>query len=106
MNPNGISIIGVVAAYKRPAMLRDLLRSINDSTHLSKVIVVDNGFQAETAEVCRQAKIEAVYHRPEHNLGCGGGVARGLQLGLAEGKATHFCLFDDDARATPGSVDL
>src|SRR5262249_9984805 len=44
-------------------------------------------------------------YRPERNLGCGGGVARGLELGLAQGTATHFCLFDDDAQATPGGVD-
>ncbi len=104
-NAGRISVVGVVAAYKRPAMLKALLESVSDSTLLARVIVVDNGFEEEIAEVCRQASVEVTYHRPERNLGCGGGVARGLQLGLAEGNATHFCLFDDDARATPGAVD-
>jgi GT2 family glycosyltransferase len=105
MQADRISVIGVVATYRRPLMLRDLLQSISDSKLLTQVVVVDNGFQEEAAEVCRQARIRVVYHRPERNLGCGGGVGRGLQLGLKEETATHFCLFDDDARATPGSID-
>ncbi len=44
------------------------------------------------------------YHRPESNLGCGGGVARGLQLGLREPGVAHFCVLDDDAEAAPGAV--
>jgi GT2 family glycosyltransferase len=86
-------------------MLRDLLRSISDSTLLSKVIVVDNGFQQEIVEICQQAPVKVEYHRPERNLGCGGGVARGLQLGLTDASVTHFCMFDDDAQGTPGAID-
>jgi GT2 family glycosyltransferase len=98
------SIIGVVAAYKRPGHLRDLLSSITDAGAVSKVIVVDNGLDAETETVCRQSPVPVLYHRPEYNLGCGGGIGRGLQLGSRENGVTHFCLFDDDAQATPGSV--
>lgn len=98
-------VIGIVAAYKRPDMLRALLDSLQDSILLREVIVVDNGFQEEVAQVCRASPTPARYHRPERNLGCGGGVARGLELGLLEEAVTHFCFFDDDAQATPGAVD-
>jgi GT2 family glycosyltransferase len=101
----GRSVIGIVAAYRRTEMLRALLESVRDSNLLRVVIVVDNGFQQEVADVCRASATPVRYHRPEQNLGCGGGVARGLELGLKEEKVTHFCFFDDDAQAIPGAVD-
>jgi GT2 family glycosyltransferase len=105
MAADEISVIGVVAAYRRPECLCQLLASLHGSTLLAKVVVVDNGRQEAIAAVCSKAPMPVVYDRPASNLGCGGGVARGLQLALAEGSATHFCLFDDDAEATPGAVD-
>src|SRR5689334_17180555 len=99
MDPDHVSVVGIVATYRRPVALRQLLDSLTDSTLLTKVIVVDNGFQDEAAIVCKQAPVPVDYHRPESNLGCGGGVARGLQLGLNAEGVTHFCLFDDDAQA-------
>lgn len=102
---DAISVAGVVAAYKRPAMLRSLLESLKDARPLKKMIVVDNGFDAETEAICREQPFPVLYHRPEFNLGCGGGVARGLTLGLKEPGITHLCCFDDDALATPGAVE-
>jgi GT2 family glycosyltransferase len=98
------TIVGVVAAYKRPGHLRNLFRSLKDAGPLRKLIVVDNGMDAQIEAVCREAPIAVDYHRPERNLGCGGGVGRGLALGLEEKDATHFCLFDDDAEATAGAL--
>lgn len=105
MASGSVSVVGVVAAYKRPGQLHSLLRSLRDAGPLSKVIVVDNGMDPQTEAVCREAPVPLLYHRPERNLGCGGGVARGLMLGLREAGVTHFCLFDDDAEATPGAVE-
>ena len=99
------SVVGIVAAYKRPAMLHSLLRSLIGNRCLRYVIVVDNGSDPETENLCRSAPVPARYERPDHNLGCGGGAARGLELGLKDPAATHFCLFDDDAEATPGAID-
>lgn len=98
------SVIGVVAAYRRPEKLANLLNSLKGEKALTKVIVVDNGFDAETESVCRGASVAVMYYRPESNLGCGGGVARGLALGLKEQAVTHFCLFDDDSEITPGAI--
>src|SRR5947207_10764185 len=105
MSRNNVSVVAIVATYKRPVALRELLESLNGSALLKKVIVVDNGFQDEAGMVCKQAPVSVEYHRPEVNLGCGGGVARGLKRGLTEASVTHFCVFDDDAQATPGAVD-
>ena len=97
--------IAVVAAYGRNEQLRDLLASLRDAGRLRKVIVVDNGMDARAEAVCRCAPVPVLYHRPERNLGCGGGVGRGLSLGLKEEGVTEFCLFDDDAAATPGAIE-
>lgn len=100
------SVIGVVAAYRRPQMLVNLLGSLAGATTLRKVIVVDNGSDEETERAAKQAPVPVLYHRPEGNLGCGGGVARGLKLGLQEEGVTHFCMLDDDAESRPGALDI
>jgi GT2 family glycosyltransferase len=105
MAVDAVSVIALVAAYKRPAQLRNLLESFQAAGPLRRVIVVDNGMQAEIEAVCRQAPVPVQYHRPPTNLGCGGGTALGLQLGLQEPGVTHFCVFDDDAEATPGAIE-
>ena len=105
MGSEPASVIGIVAAYRRPEKLANLLSSLNGEKALSKIIVVDNGFDSETESVCLRSPVPTVYHRPGSNLGCGGGVARGLALGLKEQGTTHFCLFDDDSEATPGAVN-
>jgi GT2 family glycosyltransferase len=104
MGTDAVSVVGVVATYRRPAQLRDLLASLKGQELLSKVVAVDNGLEEQTETVCREAPVPVEYHRPERNLGCGGGVGRGLSVGLNDKSATHFCLFDDDAEATPGAV--
>jgi GT2 family glycosyltransferase len=104
MGTDAASVAGVVATYRRPAQLRNLLASLKDQQLLSKVIVVDNGLDEQTRVLCQSAPLPVQYHRPVNNLGCGGGVGRGLSLGLEDQKNTHFCLFDDDAEATPGAV--
>ena len=105
MGTDAVSVVGVVAAYKRPAQLGNLLGSLKAAGPLRRVIVVDNGQEAEIEAICRQAPVPVLYHRPETNLGCGGGAAVGLKLGLQEPGVTHLCVFDDDAEATPGAVE-
>jgi GT2 family glycosyltransferase len=102
---DAISVAGVVATFKRPAMLRSLLGSLREAGPLRKMIVVDNGFDAETEAVCREQAFPVLYHRPERNLGCGDGIGCGLRLGLEDPAITHFCCFDDDAEAGPGAVE-
>ncbi len=94
---------GVVAAT-RPALLRKLLGSLQEAGPLRKMIVVDNGFNAETETVCREQPFPVLYHRPERNLGCGGGIGCGLRLGLEDPAIDYLCCLDDDAEATPGAM--
>lgn len=105
MNDHGPDVIGIVAAYKRPALLHHLLQSLVGTQILRRVIVVDNGLDPQTEAICKTAPVPVRYQRPERNLSCGGGIALGLKLGLTEPEVTHFCLFDDDAEATPGAID-
>jgi glycosyltransferase involved in cell wall biosynthesis len=105
MSTDPISVIGVVTTCKRPATLRTLLGSLKEAGPLRKVIVVDNGPDAETETLCREQPFPVLYDRPGRNLGCGGGIGRGLMLGSQDPGVTHFCCFDDDAYATPGAVE-
>ncbi len=100
-----LCVVGVVAAYRRPAMLRNLLASLPGNESLRQVIVVDNGRDPEIELVSRQAPVPVLYYRPDRNLGCGGGVGRGLRLGVEQPEVTHVCTFDDDAEAGPGALD-
>lgn len=86
-------------------MLRGLLQSLAGTKCLRYVVVVDNAFNAATEAVCQASPVPVHYERPDRNLGCGGGAAYGLKLGLQDPAVSHFCLFDDDAEATPGAID-
>jgi GT2 family glycosyltransferase len=98
------SVIGIVTSCKRPRLVRRLLESLKDAGLIRKVILNDNGADDETEALCRTAPVPVQYHRPERNLGCGGGIGQALMLGLREDGVTHFCIFDDDAVAMPGAV--
>jgi GT2 family glycosyltransferase len=92
-------------AATRPALLRRLLGSLQEGGPPRKLIVVDNGFSAETEALCREQPFPVLYHRPERNLGCGGGIGRGISLGLEDPAIDYFCCLDDDAEATPGALE-
>lgn len=93
----------VVAAYRRPALLGRLLASLQTETpSLKTVIVVDNG--GDLAEVIARAPVPARRIDPGTNLGCGGGVARGLREALANPACTHVWVLDDDAAVIPGAL--
>ncbi len=98
------SVVGIVATYKRPLEFKRLLDSLAADGTVRRLVVVDNGSDSETEQVCRASPIPVQYHRPSHNLGCGGGVGRGLSLALQDGSAGYLCLFDDDAEVAPGAV--
>jgi GT2 family glycosyltransferase len=105
MNAATVSAVGIISTFKRPRLLGRLLATLKDAG-IRKVIVNDDGLDDETEAVCRAAPLPVQYHRPERNLGCGGGIGRALSIGLRDPNTTHFCLFDDDAEASPGSVSV
>src|SRR4051812_18117209 len=98
-------VIAVVATYKRPASLADLLESLaSPANGVTQVVVVDNGSEAATKQVTAQAAVPVRYVDPGVNLSCGGGTARALQAALENRAATHFWILDDDAKALPGAM--
>ncbi|MEQ1859399.1 MAG: glycosyltransferase [Chthoniobacteraceae bacterium] len=89
-----MSVVAVVATYRRPRELTRLLASLAGIEH---VVVCDNS-GADTP-------LTAHWLTPKTNLGCGGG------LRLAEehawkigGDFTHLLVLDDDAVLKPGTV--
>ncbi|MES2692544.1 MAG: glycosyltransferase [Verrucomicrobiota bacterium] len=104
-------VVVVTATYRRPAGVRTLLESLQGEG-VAGVVVVDNGgdFSVEAAAVpggmgvTGATSMEVRVVRPGVNLGCGGGVARGLQEAFADPMVTHAWIFDDDAMAGRGAL--
>lgn len=98
-------VIAVVATYKRPESLAELLASLSPPSNLVRqVIVVDNAADEATRRVTDQAALPVRYIDPGVNLSCGGGVTRALQEALTDPEATHFWIIDDDAKAFPHAM--
>jgi GT2 family glycosyltransferase len=98
-------VIAVVATFKRPASLAELLNSLAaPHTGVAHVVVVDNGSDPATKRVTEEAPVPVRYLDPGVNLSCGGGTARALHEALTNPDATHFWILDDDAKAFPGAM--
>src|SRR5882672_1237776 len=98
-----VRVVAVTAAYRRPESLARLLASLSgEAPALARILVVDNG--GDLAPVTQAARPGPPVERlvPGVNLGCGGGVARGLQAALADPAATHFWILDDDVEVVAG----
>ncbi len=99
-------VIAVVATYKRPESLADLLASLaSPQNGVAQVVMVDNASDPATKRTAEQAAVPVRYLDPGVNLSCGGGTARALQEALANPAATHFWILDDDAKAFPGAMN-
>lgn len=100
-----VRVVAVTAAYRRPVELARLLASLaSEVPVLARVIVVDNGGDLAPVIAAAQSGVPVERDESETNLGCGGGVARGLQIALADPAVTHAWVLDDDAVATPGAL--
>jgi GT2 family glycosyltransferase len=98
-------VIAVTATYRRPAGLSDLLRSLeSERGALAGLVVIDNAAMPQTAEIARQASLQVQVVTPPRNLGCGGGVAAGLQTAFGDPRTTHAWILDDDAVSKPGAL--
>lgn len=105
MNP---AVVAVIATWQRPAEVAALLDSLTRvGPALAGVVVTDNAGDEATRAALEASPLRTHRLVPEHNLGCGGGLA------LAEEKAlelfapaiTHVWILDDDAVAEPDSLD-
>lgn len=93
-SPVQIRIVAAIVACNRPRDVERLLgRLLLQTQPVDAVVVVDNGTDAETPEIC--ARHGAQHHRSEANLGGAGGFALAILLALAQG-ADQVWLWDDD----------
>ena len=87
-------VIAAVVACNRPTEVARLLDRLRDqSLPLAGIVVVDNGQDAETPQICRASGARHI--RSSVNLGGAGGFALAMLLALAEG-ADYVWLWDDD----------
>ncbi len=100
------SVVAIVATMRRPAELSALLASLATLPEgLRAVVIVDNGRDDETRKVVDGSPVEAVYLRPEKNLGCGGGLLEAERWALENlGAFTHCWILDDDAVVEPDTL--
>lgn len=99
-------VIVVVATFRRPKSLAELLASLcAPGNAVAQAVVVDNADDAATKKVVEEAGLPCHYIAPGVNLSCGGGVTRALQDALLNPAATHFWILDDDALAHAGAAE-
>jgi glucosyl-dolichyl phosphate glucuronosyltransferase len=97
-----VEISAVVATYNRAAYLRKALQSLADQT-LSQdryeIVVVDNGSQDETRQVCAEfhdmLNLRYLYEPVS-------GVSRARNTGCRSARGDYVAFMDDDCVATPG----
>lgn len=90
----------IIATHSRPRLLPRAVESARRAGEDVEVIVVDDGSQDETAEVCR--KMEGIkYVRVDRNQR----VAGARNLGILASTAEYLTFLDDDDRRLPGSLD-
>lgn len=93
----------IIPTYARPRHLAQALASLLDQgPELASVIVVNNSSDSETAHVVEEAGTKVRLLDFGCNLGTAGGIAAGMREVLADTRATHVWILDDDGCATPG----
>lgn len=91
-------IVAVVVTHKRRELLAESLKAVaTQSRAVDHLIVIDNGNEAEVAELVADQPIETTYLGSAHNLGGAGGFALGMLHALSLG-ADWVWLADDDGR--------
>lgn len=91
-------IVAVVVTHKRRDLLAESLKAVaGQSRAVDHLIVIDNGNEAEVAELVADQPIETTYLGSAHNLGGAGGFALGILHALSLG-ADWVWLADDDGR--------
>ncbi len=91
-----MTIAAVVITHNRPSLLQEVLNALKTQSHAADyIIVIDNGSGEETVNILKNTcGIKVV--RLDTNIGCSGGMARGILEGLAL-NADWIWLMDDDA---------
>ena len=94
------SVSTIITTYNRAALLPRAIESAMNAASDPEVIVVDDGSDDETPDVC--ARIEGIrYVRLSHNRG----LANARNVGIAECSSEFIAFLDDDDLRLPGSLD-
>jgi len=97
-------VIAVVVTHRRLELLTRSLKVLsNQSRPVDELIVVDNGNEAEVAELVAGQPVPTTYVPSQHNLGGAGGFALGMLTALAHGADWVWCADDD---GTPDGPDV
>jgi GT2 family glycosyltransferase len=98
-----MSIVAVVATFRRPRELARLLGSLAD---VDAIVVCDNSARAEVRDIVEAAPVPAHYLAPGENLGCGGGLrlAEEYAWKIAGNRFTHLLVLDDDTILAANTV--
>jgi N-acetylglucosaminyl-diphospho-decaprenol L-rhamnosyltransferase len=93
----------VVVAYHAHDRLRRCLQSLRDHPGAGrlKVVVVDNGDDADTAELVREVLPDGVTIEPHANIGFG----RASNLGIRRGDDEYVLLLNPDCELAAGTLD-
>jgi N-acetylglucosaminyl-diphospho-decaprenol L-rhamnosyltransferase len=93
----------VIVAYHAHDSLRHCLESLRDQSGAQRlnVVVVDNGEDADTAELVRDVLPDAVTIEPHANIGFG----RASNLGIRRTHDEHVLLLNPDCELATGTLD-
>jgi N-acetylglucosaminyl-diphospho-decaprenol L-rhamnosyltransferase len=93
----------VIVAYHAHDSLRRCLESLRDDPGAQRlnVVVVDNGDDADTAELVRDVLPDAVTIEPHANIGFG----RASNLGIQRTHDEHVLLLNPDCELAAGTLD-
>lgn len=105
-----MNTIAVVVTYNRKALLIECLNALdNQTTPVSKIIVVDNASTDGTGDLFSEnamfAREPFYYHHMEKNLGGAGGFHEGVKL-AHQMKCDWIWIMDDDTIVHPDSLEM
>lgn len=97
-------IVAVVVTHRRAELLAASLAVVATQTRpVDHLIVVDNGNEAQVADLVAAQPVPSTYIGSQRNLGGAGGFALGMLHALALGAQWVWCA-DDDGRPEGGDV--
>lgn len=97
----------VIASFGREELLRRLLLSLRPCPALAdgRLILVNNGPRSLVELTRETGWPDATIISPPQNLGCAGGVARGMEEALGDPRVRHLLVLDDDAMVEPDAPE-
>jgi GT2 family glycosyltransferase len=97
-------VAAVVVTHNRSAVLAETLRAARAQTRPpDRIYVVDNASEDGTREILRADFPDFLHVRNAENLGCSGGLARGIEAASVE-RVDAYWLLDDDSPPQPDAL--